>query len=189
MNPFSLNSRTTLFLDRDGVINREIVGSYVLRWNEFFFLEGVLDAMKLLNGLFPIIVMVTNQKCIGKKLLSEVELSLIHSRMMSAISEAGGRIDQIYYCGDLLDESPFRKPNAGMALRAKKDFPAIDFNNSIMVGNKLGDMQFGRNAGMHTCFIASTNPETSFPHPQIDFRFNSLLDFSLAASKGKLILN
>ena len=78
------------------------------------------------------------------------------------------------------NSSPNRKPNPGMALQAQEDFPQIDFSKSIMVGNKLTDMQFARNAGMHSVFIASTNPDISFPHNLIDARFNSLLEFANA---------
>jgi len=170
----------TLFLDRDGVINSELKNDYVLEWGAFHFLEGVKQALKTLNGLFSNIVIVTNQKCIGKGLISVEELNAIHRKMILEIEEAGGRIDKIYFCPDLSDDSPNRKPNAGMALQAKADFPQIDFSKSIMVGNKLSDMQFGRNAGVYTVFAATTNPETAFPHPAIDYRVNSLLEFSEA---------
>ena len=59
-------------------------------------------------------------------------------------------------------------------------FPEIDFSKSIMVGNRLSDMGFARNAGMHSVFLATTHPEIEFPHPSIDFRFNSLIDFANA---------
>lgn len=65
-----------------------------------------------------------------------------------------------------------------MALRALEDFPAIDFTKSIMVGNKPSDMRFGRSLGMLTVFITSTNPNQPFPHPDIDLRFTSLLEFA-----------
>ena len=69
-----------------------------------------------------------------------------------------------------------------MALQAKKDFPQIDFSKAIMVGNTLSDMQFARNAGMHSVFIPSTEPGTAFPHELIDARYDSLLDFANAIS-------
>jgi histidinol phosphatase-like enzyme len=67
-----------------------------------------------------------------------------------------------------------------MALQAKQDHAAIEFTKSIMVGNKPSDMKFGRNAGMFTCFIASTNPEVPFPHHDIDWRYNSLYELARA---------
>lgn len=184
MNLKEINKSWTLFLDRDGVINYEKKDEYVLRWDEFIFMPGVKDALKILNELFGVIVIVTNQKCIGKKLLTTEDLQLIHQNMVNEIAAAGGRIDQIYFCPDLEDDSPNRKPNHGMALQAKQDFPQIDFSKSMMVGNKLSDMQFARNAGITSVFAATTNPDTEFPHPLIDLRVNDLLDFATALTKA-----
>jgi D-glycero-D-manno-heptose 1,7-bisphosphate phosphatase len=73
-----------------------------------------------------------------------------------------------------------RKPNPGMALLAQKDFPKIVFPKSIMVGNKISDMEFGRNAGMHTVFVKTTHPEIGPPHPAIDLCFTNLAAFAKA---------
>jgi histidinol phosphatase-like enzyme len=67
-----------------------------------------------------------------------------------------------------------------MAFQAKALFPQIDFSKSIMVGNRMSDMEFGRNAGLHTVFLATTHPETTFPDERIDYRFNNLLAFTEA---------
>lgn len=184
MNLKEINKSWTLFLDRDGVINYEKKDEYVLHWDEFIFMPGVKDALKILNELFGVIVIVTNQKCIGKKLLTTEDLQLIHQNMVNEIAAAGGRIDRIYFCPDLEDDSPNRKPNHGMALQAKKDFPQINFSKSMMVGNKLSDMQFARNAGITSIFAATTNPDTAFPHPLIDLRVNDLFDFATALTKA-----
>ena len=170
----------TLFLDRDGVFNEEKKADYIRNWDEFKFYEGVLDAVAILNEKFGVTVMVTNQKGVGKKLMTTDDLNLIHLNMLSEIESRGGRIDKIYYCPELDDTAHNRKPNPGMAFLAKADFPTIDFTKSIMVGNKLSDMNFGRNAGIYTAFVATTNPETPFPHPSIDFRFDNLLAFAKA---------
>jgi histidinol phosphatase-like enzyme len=80
----------------------------------------------------------------------------------------------------LADDAPNRKPQCGMAYQAQQQFPDIDLSKSIMVGNRLSDMGFARNAGMHSVFLATTHPEIEFPHPSIDFRFNSLIEFANA---------
>ncbi len=67
-----------------------------------------------------------------------------------------------------------------MAFAAKKDFPGIDLQSSVMVGNNLSDMGFGKNAGMYTVYLRTTNPEQPLPHPLIDLSFNSLYDFAKA---------
>ncbi|MFP5041992.1 D-glycero-alpha-D-manno-heptose-1,7-bisphosphate 7-phosphatase [Parasediminibacterium sp. JCM 36343] len=174
----------TLFIDRDGVFNHEKKEDYILNWGEFSFYEGVLDTVEILNKRFGTIVMVTNQKGVGKGLMTVDDLNHIHQNMMEAIVSHKGRIDKIYYAPDLASDAPNRKPNAGMALQAKNDFPHINFSKSIMVGNKLSDMGFGRNAGAYTVFLATTNPETLFPHPDIDARFANLPAFAAALIKA-----
>lgn len=175
-----IDNSWTLFLDRDGVINVEKKDAYVLNPSEFVFLDGVTDAIKILSEIFGLILIASNQRGIAKELMTLEDLHNIHAYMLEEIIKANGRIDKIYFCGDLDNSSPNRKPNPGMALQAQKDFPQIDFSKSIMVGNKLSDMQFARNAGMHSVFIASTNPHTAFPHEHIDARFDSLLEFAEA---------
>ncbi len=170
----------TLFLDRDGVINVEKKGTYVLKLNGFVLSDGLQVAMQKLSSVFGLIFVATNQRGIAKGTVQLEDLQSIHAYMLEEINKHSGRIDKIYFCGDLHDESPNRKPNPGMALQAKKDFPQIDFSKSIMVGNTLSDMLFARNAGMHSVFIPSTEPEVPFPHELIDARFNSLLDFANA---------
>lgn len=155
----------TLFLDRDGVINKNIDGSYVLDWEQFEFKKGVLETMPKLAKLFPRIIVVTNQQCIAKGLLTENELNEIHQNMMNMIELNGGRIDAVYYAPDLASpENNLRKPKNGMAYLAQQDFPEIDFQKSIMVGDKLSDMEFGKSVGMTTIFLSSI-PKTS---PLID---------------------
>lgn len=174
----AIDKTWTLFLDRDGVLNHEKKEEYIRNRNEFKFYDGVLEAIRIFNNLFGRIVIVTNQRGIGKQLMTEEDLQDIHAFMQEQILHTGGRIDQIYYCTSIDNNSPCRKPNPGMAFQAKTDFPEIDFAKSIMVGNKPSDMFFGRNAGIYTVFLATTNPEVLFPHPAIDFRFNSLIAFA-----------
>jgi histidinol phosphatase-like enzyme len=76
-----------------------------------------------------------------------------------------------------------------MAFQAKQSFPEIDLSKSIMVGNRMSDMKFGRNAGMYTVFLATTHPETPFPDPHIDLRFDNLLAFTLACKDANTSLN
>lgn len=172
-----IDNSWTLFLDRDGVINEDKIGSYIFNADEFIFMEGVPEMFKKLTELFHYIIVVTNQRGVGKELMTMTDLANIHNKMNRAIEEAGGSIDAIYYAPSLNNKDLLRKPNPGMAFTAKKDFPDIDLSKSILVGNKLSDMQMGKNAGMYTVFVATTNPETAFPHPDIDYRFDSLLDF------------
>lgn len=183
MQPLNLNDvdkNWALFLDRDGVINNERVGFYVLNWSEFHFSEGAIKAIKMLSDKVGRIIIITNQRGVGKQLMTETDLIEIHKEMQNEISTAGGRIDAIYYCTAVDKDCFDRKPNPGMAHQAFNDFPDIDPNKCIMVGNKLSDMRFGRAAGINTVFIASTNPDEPYPHPDIDARFPSLIAFAEA---------
>lgn len=179
----SINKTWTLFLDRDGVLNHEKNDDYIRNWDEFRFYDGVKEALKLLNEIFGVIVLVTNQRGIGKGLMTLDDLANIHSKMMEEIKTAGGRIDKLYFCADLDNDSPCRKPNPGMAELAKKDFPQIEMKRSIIAGNKLSDMRFGRNAGMFTAYMATTHPEVLADDPLVDVRFDDLLSFAKAVAR------
>jgi len=167
----------TLFLDRDGVINHEKKEDYIRNWSEFKFYVESLTALPLLAQKFSRIIIVTNQKGIGKGWMTDNDLEMIHQHMTQQIIELGGRIDAIFYCSDLDNLSYNRKPQPGMAFQAQEEFPSIDFSKSVMVGNRMSDMEFGRNAGMHTIYLATTNPEAPFPDTKIDYRFDNLFQF------------
>ena len=176
----AIDKTWSVFLDRDGVINIEKEADYVKNWDEFRFHEGAPDAIATISRKVAQVFIVTNQKGVGKMLMSETDLQHIHQNMIAVVNEAGGRVDQIYYCTDLNDDSYFRKPNPGMGFKARSDFPETDFNKAIMVGNTLSDMQFGKTLGMITVFIPSTKPKPSLPHPLIDFVFDDLLSLAKA---------
>ena len=170
----------TLFLDRDGVINEERLGQYVLHWGEFIFSKGVLEVFKKLSDHFGRVIVVSNQRGVGKGLMTEEALQSIHLEMQREVEIVNGKIDKIYYCTEKDDKCFNRKPNPGMALQAREDFPDIDFSKTIMVGNKPSDMKFGRAAGVYTVFVRTTNPDQSYPHPDIDLVFPSLQEFASA---------
>lgn len=163
-----------LFLDRDGVINVRIIDDYVKNINEFDFLSGVLDAMKVFAEKFGKVIVVTNQQGVGKGLMTLQDVNMIHNFMRKKIADKQGRVDAIYVCPQLKsDPDNFRKPNPRMAYMAQRDFPEINLNKSIMIGDSNSDMEFGRNAGMYTISIGDEVPKTS-SHDN----FNSLLDFA-----------
>lgn len=149
----------SLFLDRDGVINIEQRNDYVRNWQMFNFSNDALKSFSILKSLFNRIFVVTNQRGVEKHLMSLSSLNEIHKNMNESIELAGGKIDKIYFCTSISDIDPNRKPNPGMAFQAKADFPDIDLNKSIIVGNSSSDMEFGRNCGMFTVFITNDDPK------------------------------
>lgn len=144
----------TLFLDRDGVINVRLIDDYVKNINEFKFLPGVLEAFKIFAEKFGRIVIVTNQQGVGKGLMTLQDVDSIHDFMKKEIEAQKGRIDAIYVCPQLKsDPNNFRKPSPRMAYMAQHDFPEINLEKSIMIGDSNSDIEFGRNAGMYTILI------------------------------------
>ncbi len=182
----AVNSNWSLFLDRDGVINVDTPGDYVRNWNQFQFFETSLLALKFFAGCFSTIVIVTNQRGVGLGLMSIENLEEIHQNMLKEVQQAGGRIDRIYFSTDTdKQNSKTRKPATGMALQAKLDFPKIDFSKSIMVGNNISDMLFGRAMGMTTVFIDDRQEYHGNITSEMDFIFNNLGELALAISDVK----
>ncbi len=176
LKTLGIDDSWTLFLDRDGVINKRLIGDYVKTIEAFEILPGVLNAIRDLSLLFGITVIVTNQQGIGKKLMTEQDLALIHDHLKEEVKNKGGRIHQVYFAPQLVNEnSPMRKPNIGMAKEAKNEFPNINFEKCIMVGDTLSDMEFGKNAGMITVLIGIESEDS---HPNIDHSFTNLFEFS-----------
>ena len=174
----------TLFLDRDGVINYEIQGTYVRNWEEFIFYPQAPENIAYFNKRFQHVILATNQRGITKGIISLEDLQNIHSNMIRQIEMRDGKIDRIYFCLDMDDFSPCRKPNPGMALQAVVDYPEIDLGKSIMVGNNISDMLFGRNAGMKTVFLKTTSPDIAIANECIDLHFNNLDEFASALKKS-----
>lgn len=175
---FKVDANWSLFLDRDGVINRRLPYAYVREWDEFEFLDGVLDAISKMSALFGKIFIVTNQAGIEKEIMTHDMLHTIHQKMMDFILFHGGRIDEIYYCPYKKDLDPLcRKPNPGMALEAKRDFPEVDFKRSLMIGDSTSDILFGNRLGMKTILVGD-NPEVGIGDPMAipDVRMSSLFD-------------
>ena len=175
----NIDSSWTLFIDRDGVINDEKHDDYIHKWEEFKFYKGVKKAFEIFNQKFGVIVIITNQRGVAKGLTKIDDLHHIHKNMQQEIKEAGGRVDNIYVCTEM--ESENRKPNPGMGLQAIKDFPAIDLSKSLMIGNTLSDMKFGRNLGVAiNIFLPTTRKEVSLNHDDIDLVFNDLISVAKA---------
>lgn len=176
--------KKALFLDRDGVINVRIEQDYVRNWSEFVFIPRTAEAIKRLNTHFDYCFVVTNQQGIAKKLMQESDLLDIHSKMCCSLSKELARIDAVYYCKEHQKNNPYcRKPNTGMAEQAALDFPDFNFEQSVMVGDSLSDMEFGKKMGMKTIFI-NGKPEHSEDdlvksNNKIDLRFDSLIEYAL----------
>jgi D-glycero-D-manno-heptose 1,7-bisphosphate phosphatase len=129
----------TVFLDRDGVINRNRA-DYVKDWNEFHFLPGARRAIAHLTQEGYRIFIITNQACVGKGLLSRPTLEAMHRRMQREIKGAGGHIEAVLYCPHRSDEGcDCRKPEPGLLVRAQNEY-GVDLRQAVLVGDSLTDM-------------------------------------------------
>jgi D-glycero-D-manno-heptose 1,7-bisphosphate phosphatase len=151
--------KKAVFLDRDGVINERATteGEYITRWEELHFLPGVVEAITLLNRAGFLVIIVSNQRCIAKGLLTSAGLDSIHRRMCRELKLLGATIDAIYYCPH--EEQPpceCRKPQAGMLFAAAAECE-IDLSSSWMIGDSDKDIEAGKRAECRTARI--TQPE------------------------------
>jgi D-glycero-D-manno-heptose 1,7-bisphosphate phosphatase len=143
-----------VFLDRDGVINRKAPeGEYVTSWEDMHFLPGVAQAVAVLNRHGFKVIIVSNQRCVAKGLLSISELESMHRRVTDWLLDQGAAIDAIYYCPH--EKQPpccCRKPSPGMLLKAASEHD-IDLSASWMIGDSDSDVNAGRNAGCRTARV------------------------------------
>jgi|SRR5579863_2356013 len=139
------------FLDRDGVINRKAPeGEYVTRWEEMVFLPGAREAIRSLNQAGYFVVVVSNQRCVAKGLITTSELESMHVRMRQEFKAAGATIDAIYYCPhDFQPLCSCRKPQPGMLLEAARTHH-LDLAESWMIGDSDHDVEAGKSAGCRT---------------------------------------
>lgn len=148
-----------IFIDRDGVINKDPAGwtehSYVTRWEDFYFLPGVKEAIKLLNDAGYDIVIISNQGGISKKFYSQDVLDKITANMLNEIEVVGGRIKKVYYCPHHdKDNCDCRKPKTGMFDRAEKEL-GIKANGAYFIGDGKMDVEAGRKMGLKTILVLS----------------------------------
>jgi D-glycero-alpha-D-manno-heptose 1-phosphate guanylyltransferase len=155
--PAVINHRfQTLLLDRDGVINQKIDDDYVRKIEDFVFNEGVKENFHFLNQAFRQIFVVTNQRGISRGLFTEETLNSIHDFVNEELEKFKGKIDKFYFCPcGKVETCTCRKPNTGMADMILADFPNIDFSKAIFVGDSISDLQFARNIGAKSVFIAN----------------------------------
>lgn len=168
----SFDKSWTLFLDRDGVINKRLMGDYVKSVDEFELIDGVAESISKANSIFGRVVVVTNQQGIGKGLMTERNLYDIHTYCSKLLVKENAFVDAYYFAPGLASaDNELRKPNSGMAFQARKEFGEIDFSKSVMVGDSQSDIDFGKRLGMVTVFIGQSENETA------DFTAQSLYEW------------
>jgi D-glycero-D-manno-heptose 1,7-bisphosphate phosphatase len=152
--------RPALFMDRDGTISEEV--GYVNHPSRFRLFPYAAEAVRLLNENGWLAIVVTNQAGVARGYFSEDIILQIHDHVREELAHESARLDAIYYCAHhpSVGEPPYRldcdcrKPKPGLIQRAAADFE-IDLERSWMVGDRYGDVELARNAGLHAAFVLS----------------------------------
>ena len=147
--------KRVVFLDRDGVINRDSP-DYIKNWDEFQFLPGSLEALCLLSQAGFRLIIITNQSLIGRGMVPLTVLEETHRKLKAAVAAAGGDILDIFFCPHRPDEAcDCRKPAPGLIQQACRRY-GIDPADSVMIGDSVKDMLCGCNAGCGTTILVRT---------------------------------
>lgn len=153
-----MKQERALFLDRDGVINKNRVDN-VRSWDQFEFEEGALEALALAGESDFRIVVITNQSGIGRGHMTEDTVLQIHARMVQEVVQTGGRVDKVYYCPHTPEDNcTCRKPAPEMLLRGR-DCYNLDVTRSYFVGDWVDDVLAARNAGVTPLLVRTGRGE------------------------------
>lgn len=155
-----------LFLDRDGVINHDY--GYVHKIDDFIFVEGIFDLVKKAKKENYLVIIVTNQSGIGRGFYSEDDFMLLMDWVRKKFSENDGFIDDIFFCpshpvhgiGKYKVVTNLRKPNPGMFFEAKEKYQ-INLTKSVLIGDKISDIQAGKAAGIKTNILFTQDNDKS----------------------------
>lgn len=143
-----------IFLDRDGVINKQPAEhDYVKNWEEFIWLPTSKEAIKLINQKGFLAIVISNQRGVARGLMTVKDVDDVNEKMQKDLAKIGAKLDAVYWCGhDYSDNCDCRKPAPGLILQAAKDFN-IDLSNSWVVGDSNDDIQAGKAVGCKTLKI------------------------------------
>ncbi|MFA9452553.1 MAG: D-glycero-alpha-D-manno-heptose-1,7-bisphosphate 7-phosphatase [Candidatus Aminicenantaceae bacterium] len=150
--------KAAVFLDRDGNINRDV--GYPNSFDLVEIYPYSFEALRKINQAGLLAVVISNQSGVGRGLIEEPQLRDIHDRMQEAFRQQKAHFDGIYYCPHFVSsripvydkDCECRKPRPGMGLRAAAEL-GIDTSRSYMVGDKVADVQFGRNLGARSVLV------------------------------------
>jgi D-glycero-D-manno-heptose 1,7-bisphosphate phosphatase len=148
-------SRPAVFLDRDGTINVE--KEYLHRIEDWEWVPGAIEAIRRINDMGYLVIVVTNQAGVARGYYDEAQLHALHAAVDGLLDVTGAHIDAYYYCphhpefGEIRD-CQCRKPAPGMLLAAQRDF-GIDLSRSFMVGDKAIDVEAGQRAGVSPVLV------------------------------------
>jgi D-glycero-D-manno-heptose 1,7-bisphosphate phosphatase len=177
---------STVFLDRDGVINENLPG-HVRHWDEFCFVAGACDAIARLTSAGHRIIVCTNQAGIATGELSTQNLEEIHQRMLAEINKAHGHVECVYYCPHGKQEGCFcRKPRPGLLLRARSEL-GCDLTNAVFVGDSMTDVQAAFAAGVFPILVLTGRGVEQLKQYASDVRRPFLVKENLLAASEAIL--
>ena len=163
-------SQKYIFLDRDGVINKDPYGwteySYVTKPEDFLFIPGVKEGIKKFADAGYKSVIISNQQGVGKGYFTEEDLSKVLDKMVGEITDSGGEVAGVYCCIHATEENcDCRKPKDGLFKKAKEELGIESFEGMFYIGDTERDMESGKRAGLKTILVLSgkstrEDPET-----------------------------
>jgi D-glycero-D-manno-heptose 1,7-bisphosphate phosphatase len=143
-----------VFLDRDGVVNKPPPeGSWVFSWEDFHFADGALHAIRRLHDHGFVVVVITNQSCVGRGLLAREVVDGIHAKMVAGVENAGAHLAGVYVCPHVNDDNcSCRKPKPGMLEQAASEL-GVDPTAGFLVGDSERDIEAGKALGCTTFLV------------------------------------
>ncbi len=171
-----------IFIDRDGVINKDPGGwtkyNYVTDWKDFHFLPGALEALKILEKNGIRVIVVSNQAGVSRGYFSEGDLEKVNTKMLQEIEKSGGHIEEVYYCIHKdEDDCDCRKPKTGLFEKAIAKHH-IDPKDTYIIGDSMVDISAGKRIECRTVFVLSgktSKEEMEKWVDQPDYVFEDLL--------------
>ncbi|HDN97636.1 MAG: D-glycero-beta-D-manno-heptose-1,7-bisphosphate 7-phosphatase [Candidatus Omnitrophota bacterium] len=145
-----------VFLDRDGVISKYIEGDYIKKWEEFEFVPGAIEGLKILYKNGYKLVIISNQAGINKGLFTMEQLNEVTEMMKKELGKHGIKLEKVYYCPHTEEENcNCRKPKPGMFLKAKEELGIDELKGLFFIGDSETDIEAGKNLGLKTILVLS----------------------------------
>lgn len=174
----------TVFLDRDGTINvKAAEGSYIFRPEDMSLLPGAGQAVHRLNAASLRVIVVTNQRAVALGLIDEAGLAQVNRRLEDLLAEHGAHLDGIYVCPHAKDSCECRKPAGGLLVRARADFPDIDFARAVLIGDSESDVDAALACGVEAIRLAPAQTPTRARALHDDLA--SAVDWILSSSRSR----
>lgn len=180
MMNIQFNKDWTLFLDRDGVINERIIDGYVMDSKNLILTSNLTQALTILSKKFGRMLVVSNQQCVGKGYCTYQTIEKVHSDLNDILLKERILISDFFFCPHkATDNCTCRKPKSGLAFQAQEKYPSIDFTKSVMVGDMITDIFFGKSLGMTTVYVGAKNtPNFDKIKDHSDYIFDNLYEFA-----------